>query len=671
MITLDIIRTQKEITVSSRFWNVVFDISKGGCIGDINFQNGSGRNILAGPLFTRVDEYFDVNDSSVTYSIFKTDKQAALDFKGELKDREGKSSGIQFTHRYIMREEYVKVETVLNFKQDTDVKEIEVGSVCLEDRLNNHVCRPPAESDCSWMNFSASHTVEINKPGEELSKYNYIPYNYYFYDKYVEGIDFEPDSEIYRWDNNFSKEGGEGLYLVKKQDNCIYLKRSPLTVEKPRKIFKGAYSLGYYLGLPKIYDKVPRKWHFVSTRMFPKDEVLKGWAESGINLLKLHNDCSKDGVHWRNGCYPPYDPRNMEEMRRVIGTAHSLGMKVMLYFSLYELHPDAPGFENARKWCREPYARKDSLWWKFVKDGAIYNPASLGNDYFGAQMCLLSGWMDKLKGDIKNAYDDLGVDGIYFDYVTNSYCGNLYHHDNKHTTMDGVIEILEWTKNLVGKDGVLALHIQSSNPSIVFENYADTVITLEEIAYLETGNDDKIVYRMPELSELPAFTVEGEVVQRSICHSIVYRMNDRMVAAKRFIAMCASFGFLNYMEDYYGLKYVYDLKKYDLTGFHFKNIYSAIVDTNSSDVKGSLYYNDRKAVIFIINLSGQYLYDLDFEVNTGVLGWKDDGCYTMTKESNNISEPVFPKDSKKSYSIERIEPYEYRIYTLNRTDVEG
>jgi hypothetical protein len=354
---MDIIKSLNNITVTTPFWDIIFNISRDGCIGNINFPNGSRRNILVEPFYTMVDEYYDVNDSSITYNLVNNDKKAILEIRGMLRDGEGRCSSIGFSHSYIFKEEYVKVLTELNFLRDIEVREVEVGSTCLNSRMCYHVCRPPADEDYSWMNFSASSTKKIENDGEIVSQFKNVPYNCYFYDMHVEGVDFEPDSNIGRWDCSFSKDGSEGLYYAKKTDKGIYFKRSPLTVSNARKVKKGTYSFGYYIGLPKIFDKVQRKWHFISTKTWPTDEQISNWAQKGINLLKLHNDYSRDGVYWRNGCYPPYDGQNMSEMRRVIDTAHNQYMKVMLYFSLYELHPEAPEFGEARKWCREPFER--------------------------------------------------------------------------------------------------------------------------------------------------------------------------------------------------------------------------------------------------------------------------------------------------------------------------
>jgi hypothetical protein len=437
------------INISTPFWEVGLNPYKGGAIERIIFFNGSNDNILTKPIYTSVDGHMDINDSSAKYSITEISGNVELDISGELKSKNGIECGISFHQRYLFKEEYIKVKTDLIFNRDLEAASVEVGSTYLAPELSCHVCRSPGNEDKSYMNFSASKDVLINEKNVENSRHFSVPLNMYYYNRFVEGIEFQPDSNIFNWDNNFSDSGRDGLYYSMKTDEGIYVRRSPLFVKAPRKIKKGIYTFGYYIGLPKIYDRSPRKWNFVMAGKKPwiSDEQIALIAQSGINLLLIQNDFSEDGDFWRDGCYPPFGEHGMNEMKRVIASCHKNNIKVMTYFSLYELHPEAPGFENVRLWCREPYKYTGSSWWKMVKDRAIYNPVK--NGFFGAQMCLASSWRDKLKENIETAYRDLELDGIYYDYVTNSYCENMNHLSYKHTTIDGLIDMLEWTRSLV------------------------------------------------------------------------------------------------------------------------------------------------------------------------------------------------------------------------------
>jgi hypothetical protein len=212
----------------------------------------------------------------------------------------------------------------------------------------------------------------------------------------------------------------------------------------------------------------------------------------------------------------------------------------------------------------------------------------------------------------------------------------------------------------------MALHIQGSNPGIIFENFADTVITMEEIAFPVTGSEGKIIYRIPELHEIPVFAAEGEVVQRSLCPAIVNKMDDKIIASKRFIAECASLGFLTYLFNNYGLKYAKDISSLGLQDYYFKNVYSGIVDTGTDSVKGAVYYNENDAKVFIINISGEYLYGIKFKIDIEKLNWKStDGLVisNMYKGDENLVHADAPKHL---CDVDIIEPYQYIIFDVKR-----
>jgi len=85
---------------------------------------------------------------------------------------------------------------------------------------------------------------------------------------------------------------------------------SPASRERPspRHIRPGEYSFSYFLGLPRIVEKSDRKWRHVSfgNHPWPSDADIAHWAESGVNIARLHNDYAPDENFWHDGAWPPY-----------------------------------------------------------------------------------------------------------------------------------------------------------------------------------------------------------------------------------------------------------------------------------------------------------------------------------------------------------------------------
>ncbi len=95
------------------------------------------------------------------------------------------------------------------------------------------------------------------------------------------------------------------------------------------------------------------------------------------NELVITNDYREDGPFWHDSCYPTYDRENKKKMDWVIEQIHKRGMKIVPYFSLKELHPDAPEYKKfSEKWKRTIDRRT-----------TIHNYAGTGE--FGAHMFLV------------------------------------------------------------------------------------------------------------------------------------------------------------------------------------------------------------------------------------------------------------------------------------------
>ena len=235
------------------------------------------------------------------------------------------------------------------------------------------------------------------------------------------------------------------------------------------------------------------------------EEEIKRWAESGIKTLHCHNDGDyyQDGLFWRDGSYPPYPPDDMKKFDGVIETCHRYGIRVATYFSNKELHPTTESFKQHG----EQWARKDSqgnLKLNYFREGSE----------FGAQMCLKSGWLEFLKFSIDRVLRNHALDGVYYDWNVALFCSNPSHVEKEtsrvsadkiqpasahpcggHWDMDELIELMEWTRQRVGPEGLIIVH-NTRVPMFVTENFADYVVAME-------WGYQKWAKSAPKLQELP------------------------------------------------------------------------------------------------------------------------------------------------------------------------
>jgi len=200
--------------------------------------------------------------------------------------------------------------------------------------------------------------------------------------------------------------------------------------------------------------------------------------------MHLHNDgdAHRDGMFWRDGSYPPYPPEQMQRMDAVIATIQKYGIKTAPYFSNHELHQSTGEFQ-----------KHGQEWGRIVEDQNNLRP----NYYYGAHMCLKSGWSDFLKFSIERVLSKHKFDGVYYDWNIAMFCNNPLHvgkpsngvsasaglgapsiSETTHWDIDELLGLVEWTRQRVGPSGVVILH-NTLVPMFATENFANYVVGME------------------------------------------------------------------------------------------------------------------------------------------------------------------------------------------------
>jgi hypothetical protein len=270
----------------------------------------------------------------------------------------------------------------------------------------------------------------------------------------------------------------------------------------------GSLSFDYYLAVPILEGRAARPWLHQSFRGLRDDAgavitpaQIKQWAEDGVREMTIHNDGDrfKDGLFWRDGSYPPYPPDVMKKMDENIALVHQSGIRIAPYFSNHELHQSTEAFKtHGEEWGRKP------------DDVGSLRP----NTYYGAHMCLKSGWLEYFKASVDRVLANHKFDGIYYDWNIAMFCNNPLHvgkasngltpaagvgsfavSPTEHWDIDELIDLAEWTRRRVGPDGLVIIH-NTLVPMFVTENFASHVVGLE-FTY------GKLVDDVPGLEELP------------------------------------------------------------------------------------------------------------------------------------------------------------------------
>jgi hypothetical protein len=571
----------ERVKATSPYWRLEFDLRRGGALDTIVFHHGSGRNLLVAPLRTHVGGWFDTRASRVQFR----QESGRLEFTAG-------SGPVEFRSVWTLSDYTVRADHTLGLASDLMISSVGVGSTAVRSELNEFGLRAGPADDPDRRKQAPASFGKTGQLGPLLLQEHHAPVWLLFFHRNVEGFDLTTASDLAAWESGLTGRAGLGRYAarVSADGASIRIIREPLRTARPVRVQKGSYTFSYYLGLPRIVEKADRRWRHLSfgNHPWPSDAEIARWAEAGVNLVRLHNDYAEDGNFWHDGAWPPYDEKGMAEMRRVIAACRRRQIRVVPYFSLHEFHPQAQGYRNhEQEWKRST-----------DQAGTVYHNYTRNGEY-GAQMCPQSGWLERRKRDIEHAYRELGFDGLYYDWVMTLACNNKGHNEKLHLGTDGVLDLLAWSRRLLGPQGTLILHLYGRMPSIVFENYADLVVNMEEISGAEP---------FMRMGETPIVTVLAESIPRSPCPS--YRRDRGLERNRNNIAQLVVQGMFPWSG---GAGEVYEetlklfraFRPYRLENYRFRDAFSGAVRTNWEDVYGALYESLDQSLVVISNTSSE------------------------------------------------------------------
>ena len=581
----------------------------GGRIASIKFRRGTRKNLLAGPASPRVRS-LDPHPTSDAGSPFffeqKSEPNPTLTLEttpagdpvvvaeGLLRLKTGESSGVRYRHRYEYRNwGLVACELELSYAEGRgDIVEVTAFEAPFREGLahayvrENPICA--GQSDLlgmgRWYNLGRNRSPYASR---------YVPMHVVLFEKGVEGIEFSCSSELAAWDAGFCSDPGLGLYEVRPSYEdpkhtvlslcpyCVVYRRNPTRLA-------GTHRLRYYLGLPFVKDRsrvFSAFLHAGTGSRWVSDADLERMAARGVKLLRFRNDYREDGPFWHDGMYPPYDEAGMAELRRIIATAHRLGMKIVPYISVKEFHPDTPGCkENQAEWRQQPGPA-------FPEVHTWY-----GSGEFGQLMCLESSWLDFRKKSIAVILNDLPWDGLYFDWCTPHPCRNPHHLSSRiHADQDAFHDFMFWARERIGPDGFLLTHL-SGLPQIVVENMSDMTLIYEDQPYTSP---------YPEPGQFPVQCDFMPIAPRQLCGAAPAGTGH----ARRTIMSGLLQGhpaILSAPPDAFTEDLLREFEPFageDIASYRFAPASSHAAQANTGNVHAALWYRRNRALVYVGNYS--------------------------------------------------------------------
>ncbi len=495
------------LALRTPYYVVEQDLKQGGAIARIALTHGKAANLLVQPLEIRVRDdsgtlLSDLKDPAPTVTHRREGLNEIVTVECTLRDPDGRASALRVKTTLQYRWGYVKIRKELLAPAGVRVREVCLLSTVLAPSLWNYGYRDGRTEEDGAPPFSFGSNVwgklRLGQPADRALQTRHVPRSMIFADPGVEGLEWFVGSDLAQWNLQLAGRRGQGQCLLQTSQDPpgLALSVSPLWSADDGFSLPASSVFDFYLAVPILDGRAHQPWLHTSFNRnrgaWVSTEDIGRWAEQGIQTVHCHNDGDyySDGLFWRDGSYPPYP--DMDRYDKVLTDCRQAGIRSATYFSNKELHPSTKEFqEHGDSWGRKN--RKGDLQHNFYRPGSE----------FGAQMCLRSGWLEFLKFSIDRVLKNHPLDGVYYDWNVALLCCNPQHESNPdrtapaqgHWDIDELLDLMEWTRNRVGAQGLVIVH-NTTTPMYAVENFADYVVATE-------WGYRKWTDRAPDLQDLP------------------------------------------------------------------------------------------------------------------------------------------------------------------------
>ena len=640
-----------QIIVTNSCWEVIHDSKQGGCIVSVRFLHNLNKNILSSPIHCCCQNdqygvwtkelYRDDWDSNAVLVLEEAQPdEVRLRTSAQLLDRDGNPVNISVETTYSYFKGHNKVERRFICGENTPSIN-RFGAVYVEtipelDRWTAQ--RSPItafanESAHTWLKdvFATGPAAYGSFDSYESPFVDWnVAWQLAIFRRDAEAIELAIDSDFDNWLHSFNPAPDAA--------RCSFLKKgfSPdrhiMGMEPFMGMWSGnirpagEYRFSFYLTFPNNAANGPdrrymRTWpvlRYREGRRWATEEEIRQMAENGTQVIIHHHDSpSGRGVwpdgsfFWPDGVAHPYPPEEEKTFREVIDLVHKYGMKIIPYFNPFELHP----------LCSE-FAANEDHWARTSKGQKLVNHTAGG--IFGIACCMKSGYQEFLKKYVREVVESYGFDGAYYDGLSPRYCDHPEHADGKmHGSMDEMIDLARYTRELVGDDGLVILH-NTSNAYLALENYCDTGLSMEDVCGY--ANFTKEVPSNGNFGEVFRY---GNHIARVACYytALCKGMPDYDTELQKFITRAHLEGFTFYTVPYYSAsklpavteRYTALFKELDKLGYDQLRFFSTLqeqpVTVSNSSIRSALYVTPEKALLILGNADSGKDETVSFELH--------------------------------------------------------
>lgn len=505
-----------DVIVTSPWWQVRQSAADGGCVSDVMFFCGSGRNVLTGParsyLRTASSDATTVGSRATLKIVDQTPDRIVIKARGALT---GDGVRVPYVATCEYRSGYLRQSWVYDFGEGVeDVRTFGVQRLDVRPELDEYLGRRLSRRTTRGRAVFPGRAVF-----EERSYSRYLC----LFDRGVEGIEWLSASSASQWRSQLGEKGHARYAIVASDDTPgagSLIAEAWADADAPI-VISGTKTFEWITGLANIRPQLDREY-FVTSLQAPDEEMVRQAAWAGANVLHL-------SAGNRPGSFTSSD---LAGTKRIVEFAHNCGMKIYPFDAHALLHRTVTDVSKDQRveWGTEKLNRqgKRELW--------VYSS-------YGDYMCEeAEGWREFMQQGFAGMMAEYGYDGLYYDFVHPILCYNDRHcPDSPHISSDGMLEMCDWSARAVGPDGIFAGHT-GWVPTIACKNYCTIDVVYEEIG------DDQVpsLERMPEQARFvnarPKRLVPSFLWHSALAPGSDHSRRPRLDDARAFTARCALIG---------------------------------------------------------------------------------------------------------------------------------
>jgi len=613
-----------DIVVACQYWEVRHAARHGGNIASVVFRYGSGTSIFAAPCSTHVRRgltfssrtYDNALDDQPAIAVVESGGEVKVECRSRLRHTDGEILPATCVHTFTYHAwGVIRQRVAIEFTEPVkDAWNITIARPVVAAHLNEFTWRPAWQSAAEWGATSGTVPwVKLNGGGSFrdscAAETGEVPLHLMFLQRGVEGFDWFCGENLEQWHERFTTIPHIGKFRVSHQRALggYEVTLCPLDYWGETVELAGRYEFDFFMGLPFVQEHVRPLLRTVGASnataangslTFLSPERIAELGQHHGQLVRHHDDSPRpDGIYWRDGSYPPYPPEQMRQLDTCIAELRRHGIATTPYFSLHEHSPASPDFAA----FSTAYRRS------IHSDGRLILNRGPGG-VWGAHMCLKSPWREVLKQSISRVLSQHAFAGLYFDWVQPLACRNPAHGGYVHWDIEGFMDMLAWSREQVGEDGILYLHA-SLSPFVMAENLATCVLVYES-----PGPDVPARDMFPPIAEF-----------MKTCSHLVLGTEAQHHDPRRFLLHCL----LNHVTvDRPSAEFLaaYDvLAQLDLSHYTaFANQAVSPVATAADEVLSAVYWNGQEALVLLANLRDEAV-DVAWRLDARRIGWGSDG----------------------------------------------